>query len=312
MSILVTGSLAYDIIMTHDGSFAENIVGDKLDNLNVAFLINTKEKEFGGCGGNIAYNLGLLGEDVYLIGRAGRDFADYEEWLTENNINSDRIIIHDDLDTAIAYVTTDLDSNQITSFYPGAMQKNDRFKPDHSTAYNLAIISPENVAWMEQAIDWCTEKVPYIFDPGQQITALSKKDLMLGLNGAQVVIVNSYEYELLLSKTGLSEAELVRKVPVLIITDGERGSVIFTYGNKIKIGVAKPRKVLDPTGAGDAYRAGIITGMSCGFDWELTGEIGATVASFAVEEYGTQNHHFELEDLNARLKKYFGKELNLE
>jgi len=312
MTVLVTGSLAYDIIMTHDGKFTDHLIVDKLDQLNVAFLIDTKEKEFGGCGGNIAYNLSLLGEDVDLVGRAGRDFADYEEWLTENNINSDHIIIHDDLDTAIAYVTTDETGNQITSFYPGAMQKNDKFKPHASSEYHLAIIAPENVDWMRQAINYCTGNIPYLFDPGQQITALSEKDLLLGIKGAQVVVLNAYENELLQRKIGLSEAELVKMIPTFIVTNGAKGSVIFTYGNKITIGIAKPREVVDPTGCGDAYRAGIITGMTCGFDWELIGQIAATAASFAIEEYGTQNHYFELEEFNTRLKKQFGAELNLE
>ena len=312
MSILVTGSLAYDIIMTHDGAFTDHLITDKLDHLNVAFLINTKEKEFGGCGGNIAYNLSLLGEEVDLIGRAGRDFADYEEWLTENNINSDHITIHEDLDTAIAYVTTDSANNQITSFYPGAMQKRDKFKPHSSAKYNLAIIAPENVEWMRQALDYCIDQIQFIFDPGQQITALNKNDLLKGIEHAQVVIVNEYEFDLIQKKTSLSADELVQKSPTFIVTRGVRGSEIFTYGTSIKIGIAKPREVADPTGVGDAYRAGIITGMTCGFDWELTGQIAATIASFAIEEYGTQRHYFELEEFNTRLKKAFDKEVHLE
>lgn len=312
MTILVTGSLAYDIIMTHDGKFTDNLIADKLDHLNVAFLIDSKEKEFGGCGGNIAYNLSLLGEDVDLIGRAGRDFGDYEEWLTENNINTDHVTIYEDTDTAIAYVTTDAVGNQITSFYPGAMGKNQKFRPRRADGYNLAIIAPENVEWMRQAIDYCSGQIPYLFDPGQQIVALSKKDLLAGLKGAQVLVVNSYENDILQEKTGLTEEEIVQMVPTFIITGGRKGSTIYTYGNKLKIGIAKPRAEVDPTGCGDAYRAGIITGMTCGFDWELNGQIAATLASFAVEEYGTQNHYFELEEFNVRLKKNFGKELNLE
>lgn len=312
MSILVTGSLAYDIIMTHEGKFTDHLIQGKLDHLNVSFLIDTKEKEFGGCGGNIAYNLALLGEDVDLIGRAGRDFGDYEEWLTENGINTDHIHIHEDLDTAIAYITSDSVGNQVISFYPGAMKKNDKFRPHAAAKYNLAIISPENVDWMIQAVEYCEENTPFIFDPGQQVTALSKKELLRGIKRAQVVIVNSYEFDLLKQKTELSELELIQKIPTLIITRGAKGSDIFNLGKHTHIGIAKPKEVVDPTGVGDAYRAGIISGMICGFDWKLTGQMAATIASFAIEEYGTQNHYFELEEFNERLKKAFNKEVNLE
>ncbi|MBT6068469.1 carbohydrate kinase family protein [Candidatus Peregrinibacteria bacterium] len=313
MTVLLTGSLAYDIIMTHNGKFSDNLIGGKLDDLNVAFLIDSKEKEFGGCGGNIAFNLSLLGEEVDLIGRAGRDFADYEEWLTEININTDSVIIHDDLDTAIAYVTTDSDGNQITSFYPGVMQKPDKFRPSSRRQYELAVISPEDTDWMNTAIDYCiANKIPYVFDPGQQIPALSKKQLMHGIESAQVVIVNKYEFELIQAKTGLTAKGLIKQVPTFIVTLGSKGSHIYTYGNLFKIGIATPRKVVDPTGCGDAYRAGIVTGMRCGFGWELTGQMAATIASYAVEEFGTQNHYFELEEFNTRLKKNFNAELNLE
>ena len=157
MTVLVTGSLAYDTLMTHEGKFQDSIIPGELDHLNVAFLIQHKEVEFGGCGGNIAYNLALLGEDVDLIGRAGRDFRDYEEWLLENGINTDHITIHEDTDTAVAYITTDSKLNQLTSFYPGAMGKEtDGFFPNKSKDYSLAIIAPENTYWMEQAVGYCS------------------------------------------------------------------------------------------------------------------------------------------------------------
>lgn len=313
MTILVTGSLAYDIIMTHEGKFADNIIEDKLDNLNVSFLIHTKEKEFGGCGGNVAYNLSLIGEEVDMIGRAGRDFGDYEEWLTEIGINTDNIIIHEDTDTAIAYITTDSEGNQITSFYPGAMQKPDKFLPDPLKTYNIAIVSPEDADWMMQAVEYLNgRRIPFIFDPGQQVGALTKEELLKGIGAAQTVILNAYEFELLKEKTGLKKEELIRLAPTFIVTKSEKGSDIYNYGKHIHIGVATPRGVVDPTGVGDAYRAGIVTGMACAFDWELTGQIAATLASYAIEEYGTQNHYFELEEFNERLKRDFDKEVNFE
>lgn len=312
MTILVTGSLAYDIIMTHDGKFTDNLILDKLDNLNVSFFIHTKEKEFGGCGGNIVYNLSLFGGEVDMIGRAGKDFFDYEEWLTEIGINTDHVIIHDDIDTAVAYITTDSLGNQITSFYPGAMRRPDKFRPGVSKKYNLAIIAPEDADWMMQAVKYCEGRLPFIFDPGQQVASLTGEELREGILKAQVVVVNSYEFELLKEKTGLSKKELVQKIPTLIVTKSEKGSDIYNYGKHINIGIAIPREIKDPTGVGDAYRAGIITGMSCGFGWELTGQVAATAASFAIEEYGTQNHYFEPAEFNERLKKNFGQEINFE
>ena len=312
MAILVTGSLAYDTIMGYHGVFIDQF-RNITDHLSAAFLIDSKVREFGGCGGNIAYNLGLLGEDVDLVGRAGRDFSDYEEWLVENSINTDHINMHEGIDTAIAYITSDAVGNQITSFYPGVMDLKQTFKPPKSRRYNLAIIAPEDVRWMSQVITYCTHtNTPFLFDPGQQIDALSKKDLMIGIKGAQIVIVNGSEFEFLQRKTNLSPQELIDMVPTFIVTHGSKGSVIYSYGNILKIGIAKPCDVVDPTGAGDAYRAGIATGITCGFDMELTGQIAATIASFAVEEFGTQNHYFELEEFNARLQKNFGKELHFE
>lgn len=312
MTVLVTGSLAYDIIMTHDGKFADNFINDKLDDLNVSFIIDSKVKEFGGCGGNVAYNLSLLGETVDMIGRAGSDFSDYEEWLTEIGINTDHITIHDDVDTAIAYITTDSLGNQITSFYPGAMTKPDKFRFDASKAYNLAIVSPEDADWMMQAIETLNGRIPFIFDPGQQVAALTKSELLRGIACAEVCIVNSYEFELLQEKTGLKKAELIRRVPTFIVTRSEKGSEIYNRGELIRIGIATPKAIKDPTGVGDAYRAGIITGMTCMFDWELTGQIAATIASFAIEEYGTQNHYFEPAEFSMRLKRDFDKEVNFE
>lgn len=313
MSILVSGSIAFDVIMSYDGKFKDAILPDQMDRLSVSFFIGEKSQEFGGCGGNIAYNLSMLTDEVELFGRAGNDFFEYEEWLANNSINTDNIIVHEDLDTAVAYFTNDSDGNQIASFYAGAMMKNDNFVPSHPDKYSYAIIAPENLNWMKQGIDFCVKnQVRYIFDPGQQTASLPVDFIVSSMQSSYLTIFSAYEFDLLISRSKLTKGLIHKLCRRIIITEGSKGSTIFDNSKVINVGVAKPSAIVDPTGCGDAYRAGLLAGLSCEFDLELCAKIGAVMGSYAIEEVGTQNHFFELAEFNDRLFRDFGERVSFE
>jgi adenosine kinase len=315
LTIVVNGSIAYDYIMSFPGYFKEHILPDKIESLSVSFLVDSMRRERGGCAANIAYNLALLGERPRVMGTVGQDFAAYRAWLEERGIDTSTIVEIEDEFTASFFVSTDRDNNQIASFYTGAMgyAYTLSFKDQDYSDIEIAIISPSDPGAMMQHARECQELgIPYIYDPSQQIIRLSGEDLIDGMRGARILIVNDYEFEMIRHKTGLWEREILNLVETLIVTRGREGSSIMTADQTIHIPIVLPRRVADPTGVGDAYRAGIIKGYICGFSWETTGRIGSLAATYVLEEHGTQNHRYTLPEFVARYRQHFGQADELE
>jgi len=309
LAIVITGSIAYDYIMTFPGRFVEHILPEKLHVLSVSFLVDSMERRRGGCAPNIAYSLALLGHRPRIMATAGQDFAEYRAWLEAHGVDTSAIVEVPDEFTASFFVNTDLDNNQIASFYTGAMSRAAELSfhdLDHKDI-ELAIISPNDPKAMVRYARECRElSIPYIYDPSQQIVRLDGQALVEGAQGARLLIANEYEFEMLKKKTGLGQGQLLALAPTTIITKGEHGSVIFDQGRAIEIPAAPPRQIAEPTGAGDAYRAGIIAGLIRGYSWETTGRIASLVATYALEYVGTQGHRFTLPEFVARYRATFG------
>ncbi len=304
MNIIVSGSLAYDRIMDFPGRFSEHILPEKIHVLNVCFQVNGMKEKFGGTAGNIAYALTLLGEKPAISATIGRDYHRYLEWLVKNGIATDSIrIIQDDF-TASAYITTDRDDNQITGFNPGAMKYSSALDFDQlPPKETMVIVSPGNLEDMVKYPRACKERgIDYIFDPGQSLPMLDVKDLIRAIEGCRVLISNDYEMDLIMSKTGLNKKSLLSRARAIIVTLGAEGSKVATPDGEVRIPVVAARKVEDPTGAGDSYRGGLISGLVRGKDLEQCARMGSVCASFAVECYGTQEYRFSLEEFNERLK----------
>ncbi len=303
MNIVVSGSLAYDRIMSFPGHFSDHILPDKIHVLNVCFQVNGMKEKYGGTAGNIAYSLGLMGEKPLISATIGQDYARYFAWLAENGISTEAIKIIDDEFTAGAYITTDLADNQITGFNPGAMQYSagmnfDAVKADET----IVIVSPGNMDDMINYPSACKQRgIGYIFDPGQSLPVWDAKELLQSISGCKILIVNDYELELIVNKTGLSKGDLLGFAGAIITTLGEAGSLISTKAGEISIPPAKARVVTDPTGAGDSYRGGLISGLVRGMDIEQSARLGSVCASFAVEKYGTQEYRFTPGEFAARL-----------
>jgi adenosine kinase len=302
MQIFVSGSLAYDRIMDFPGRFADHLLPDKLHILNVCFMVGGLKEKFGGTAGNIAYNLALLGETPLILAAAGQDFERYEAWLKKNGLPLDGIRRVDDVLTAGAYITTDKADNQITAFNPGAMDRRSRYRFDGlDPQTTLAIISPGNLNDMrEYSQTYKDLKTPYIFDPGQSIPAFSGQDLAEMISGSEIFISNDYELEMIRQSTGLSNGDLLKKTKNIITTLGEAGSVIVNSTGQTRVPARKVSRVVDPTGAGDAYRAGLIKGLAMGRSLPEAASMGATCAAYAVEHLGTQEHSFTQEEFWTR------------
>jgi len=310
LSIVVTGSVAYDYIMSFPGEFKDHILPDQIDILSVSFLVDSLRRQRGGCATNIAYNLALLGERPTIMATVGQDFTDYRVWLEERGVDTSGILVVEDDFTASFFVSTDRRGSQIASFYTGAMSKAGRlsFRERDYESIRLVIISPNDPAAMRAYVRECCQLgVPYIYDPSQQIIRLDATDLVEGTRGAAMLIVNDYEFEMIKKKTGLTDDELARLAGLLVITKGERGSTIVTPQETIQIPAVPPRRLADPTGVGDAYRAGIIKGMLHGASWQTTGRMGALAATYALEEHGTQNHSYGRHDFVNRFREVFGE-----
>lgn len=312
--ILVTGSLAFDYIMNFDDRFKNHILPKKIHLLNVSFNVKRLKKQFGGTAGNIGYNLKLLGLNPIIVGTVGKDFQDYRKWLLKNKFDLSSIKkVRNDL-TASAYIITDRDDNQITSFYAGAISQTRssiksiirKKKPE------LGIISPTDPkVFLQYATDFSELKIPFIFDPGQIIPALSKETLEYCVKKAMMLIVNDYELSLIQNKTGLTLQDLKSQLQYLIITLGQKGSVIYHRGKKHQIPPAKPKNTSDPTGAGDAYRAGIIKGLIYGMDPGTMGKTASVAAIYTVEKYGTQTHRYSISEFRKRFKDNYGFEIEI-
>ena len=302
-TIILTGSLAYDHVMKFDGSFADLILPDQLDKLSVCFLINEKETHFGGCAGNIAYNLSLLEENPAIIGVVGNDFEKYTEWLTKNNLKTSEIITIPTKETACATIISDKNGNQITGFYPGASSENPEiYLENYKNEEAMVIISPDNKNRMMHFVNECQRlSLPYIFDPGQQLPVFEKNELITAINNAYGIILNEYEFHLLKKNSGLHENDILKEVQLLIITLGQEGSKIHTPEKTFDIPIYPPKSILDPTGCGDAYRAGILMGLKNHYSPAKSGRIASLSATYCIEHIGTQNHKFTKKEFEERL-----------
>ncbi|EIC28876.1 MULTISPECIES: carbohydrate kinase family protein [Methylomicrobium] len=310
MSALICGSMAYDTIMVFHDRFKNHILPDKVHILNVSFLVPVMRREFGGCAGNIAYNLGLLDEDPLIMATVGHDFEPYMQWLCQNGLSREFIRILDNHYTGQAYITTDEDDNQITAFHPGAMSESHlNSVPTNRDDITIGIVSPDGRDGMLlHAAQFKELDIPFIFDPGQGIPMFDGEELLTFLGQATWAVVNDYESELLQQRTGLSLPELAGRVEALIVTLGAQGSKIYTHGRCIEIPSAQPKQLLDPTGCGDAYRAGLLYGLMNEFDWEVTGRIASLMGTIKIEHNGTQNHSFDTEAFKQRYRESFDAE----
>ena len=309
MSIYVSGSLAFDRIMTFPGSFQDHILMDKLHMINVSFMVDGMDERRGGCAGNIAYSLGLLGEKPTIVAAAGRDFGPYAIVLENMGLPLEGIRRAEDIFTALCYITTDLNSNQITGFYPGAMSLlADYDFPAIDADKDIAIISPGNVEDMRRLPGFYREKgVPYIFDPGQQLPVLTGNDLLAAIEGSFACITNDYELNMICKATGKSEDELVGRTLWLVTTLGADGALIRgADGTETRIPSVPPRQILDPTGAGDAHRAGLLKGLLHGLTMPEAAKLGSVSASFCLEKMGTQEHEYTPEVFRQRYEATFG------
>ncbi|MFA6098590.1 MAG: carbohydrate kinase family protein [Patescibacteria group bacterium] len=311
MKILVSGSLAYDRIMNFNGRFKDHILPDKIHILNVSFLVDTFRQSFGGTAVNIAYSLSLLGEKATVLSSYGNDFHDYGKWLRSKGINYSYCKKVSDLATASAYVITDKDDNQIAGFFPGSMKFNSLTPPPQMLgSKSIGIVSPGNSTDMKKYPElYKKTKTPYIFDPGQQIPVLSQRDLINGIQGSKALITNDYELVCILNKLRLNMRDLLGMTEMVVNTKGEKGSVIVTRDQKHIIPPAKPKNTSDPTGAGDAYRAGFIKGLIMGYPLPKIGKLAAVVSVYTVEAYGTQTHSFTWGEVQKRYYQNFKEKL---
>jgi len=307
MSTLICGSIAYDSIMVFNGRFADHILPQQVHILNVAFLVPEMRREFGGCAGNIAYNIKLLGGDAWPMATVGQDSQPYLDRLDQLNISRRFVQKIDTRYTAQAFITTDIDNNQITAFHPGAMSDSHLNRIPGDGSIKLGIVAPDGRAGMLQHADECAAHgIPFIFDPGQGLPMFSVDAVRLLTDRATYLAVNDYEAKLLTDRTQLSLDELAKRVRALVVTHGASGSQIYVEGKTLQIPIAPVREPVDPTGCGDAYRAGLLVGISEQLDWETTGRLAATMGSIKIEHSGGQNHVADRGSIAERFNEAFG------
>jgi adenosine kinase len=315
MRIFVTGSIAYDYIMVFPGKFRDHILADKMHVLSVSFLVDTLTRRRGGTGANIAYNLALLGEKPVLVGTVGEDFEDYRKGLEGLGVDASGARVIAGEHTASCFINTDLEDNQITAFYPGAMSKASTVSPKDlgATPADLVVIAPNDPAAMARYAAECTvAKIPYLYDPSMQLPRMDKAELEEGCKGAKVLAGNDYEFGMMAEKLGVSESDLRGRVPITVMTLGEKGALITVEGNEYEIPSARPEKVVDPTGAGDAFRSGFVAGMARGLSWPAVGRMASLTAAYAIEHPGTQEHAYSLDAFLARYRSNFGPDEEVE
>ncbi len=311
MRIFVTGSIAFDYIMVFPGKFQEHIVPEKMHVLSVSFLVDSLTRRRGGTGANIAYNLALLGQNPVLVGTAGDDFGEYGASLQEQGVDTSGVKVVSNEHTASCFINTDLADNQITAFYPGAMKQASTVSLLNPalrlTKEDLVVIAPNDPGAMNRAVLECSENgIPYLYDPAMQIPRLEKRDLELGCKGAKILAGNDYEFGMMAEKMGIGEPELRKLVPVTVMTRGEAGALVTAGGQEFEIPAAKPARVLDPTGAGDAFRAGFLLGVSKGLSWPVAGRLASLSGVYAIEQHGTQQHAYSQAEFAARYRENFG------
>jgi adenosine kinase len=307
MKIVVTGSIAFDYLMSFPGKFTEHFLVEHMQRVSLSFLVDTMDKRRGGCAPNIAYTLALLGERPFLMGTAGQDFGDYRVWLEAASIDTSLVKQVPDKFTASFFCSTDTDNNQIASFYTGAMAHAAELSFRTVKDAGLVIVSPNDPAAMVQYAEECRAlRIPYIFDPGQQCARMSGDELRDGITGARVVICNDYEFELLRQKTSLDESGILRESEALIVTRGENGCSIYTVADRTDVKAVPPHRVVDPTGVGDAFRGGLMKGIASGADYQTSAQIGSVSAAYALEHLGGSSHAYTYEEFKRRYETYFG------
>ena len=308
MTALICGSLAYDTVMVFPGRFREHILPDSIHMLNVSFLVPSMKRNFGGCSGNIAYNLRLVGGEGAPMATVGTDFGVYAQWLTDCGVRTDHVLTIEGEFTAQAFITTDLDANQINAFHPGAMDHSHRNQVPLDAGVTLGVIAPDGREGMlAHSMQFAAAGIPVLFDPGQQLPRFDRAELLGFVERSRWIAVNDYEAQLLRDRTGEDVATLAKQVDALIITRGAQGSIIMTDGREIAIPPARADTVVDPTGCGDAYRAGLIYGLMQGLDWETTGRIASLLGALKIAHAGTQNHRFTAGEFAARFRAAFGR-----
>jgi len=307
MHTLICGSIAYDTIMVFRDRFRNHILPDQIHILNVSFLVPDMRREFGGCAGNIAYNLRMLGGSPLITATVGEDYQPYAHRLDRLKLSQAHVRQVKNTFTAQAFITTDLDDNQITAFHPGAMQQSHANKVSDAKDVAIGSVAPDGRDGMIQhAEQFAAAKIPFIFDPGQGLPMFGKEDLERFVSQATWVAVNEYEWQMLQQKTGWTLRDVVTQVDALIVTLGSQGSTIHTRDDAITIPCATPKAVVDPTGCGDAYRAGILHGLLHGLDWKTTGQIASLLGAIKIETRGPQNHTFTRTEFAQRLELSFG------
>ncbi len=310
MSILVCGSIAYDTIMVFRDQFKNHILPEQIHILNVAFLVPDLRREFGGCAGNIAYSLKLLGEDPLIMATVGHDFDLYERRLDQLGLSRRHVKRLADQFTAQAFITTDIDDNQITAFHPGAMSNSHENRIAETSGVRLAIVSPDGRQGMiEHARDLARAGIPYILDPGQGLPMFSGPDLLGMLEGARALTVNDYEARMVEQKTGLAVADLARRVEAVVVTRGAEGCEIHAGGERIAVPAVRPEGLVDPTGCGDAFRAGLLHGLAQGWDWLRSGRLASLMGSIKIAHRGGQNHKPSRDEIERRYLAAFGERL---
>jgi adenosine kinase len=307
MRILICGSIAYDTIMVFRDRFKNHILPDQLHILNVAFLVPDLRREFGGCAGNIGYNLGLLGGKPLIMATVGDDYLPYDERLKQLKLSQEHVRRISGTFTAQAFITTDLDDNQITAFHPGAMNHSHENHVGDASGVKLGIVAPDGRDGMLQhAREFHAAGIPFVFDPGPGLPMFGGAELTEFVKLASYVAVNDYEGQMLQERTGSKLEELAKLVKAVVVTMGARGSVVYAGGQQIEIPCVKPQGVVDPTGCGDAYRAGLLYGVAAGLDWPLTGRLASLLGALKIAKRGGQNHHFTRDEIAQRFKQEFG------
>jgi adenosine kinase len=307
MKIIVTGSIAYDYLMSFPGKFTEHFLPEHMHRVSLSFLVDSMDKRRGGCAPNIAYTLALLGERPFLMATAGEDFSDYRQWLDAAGVDTSLVKQVGGKFTASFFCSTDTENNQIASFYTGAMADAGQLSFRSAPDAKLAIVSPNDPGAMVSYAEECrTLKIPYIFDPGQQCARMSGDELRDGVVGAHMVICNDYEFELLRQKTGMSEQDVLAQADSLIITKGEKGSSVLTKQTQVDVPAVEPHKVVDPTGVGDAFRGGLMKGMALGLPYDVAARLGSVAATYALEHLGGQSHAYTWDEFKKRYEQHFG------
>ncbi len=307
MNMIVTGSIAYDYLMTFPGSFSEHLLPDQLAHVSLSFLVDSMDKRRGGCAPNIAYNLALLGEHPKIMATAGVDFDEYRHWLDSIGVDTSLIRQIPDQFTSSFFCNTDQHNNQIATFYAGAMTRARELSFYDVPKPDLVIISPNDPdAMVRYAVECRKLGIRYIFDPGQQCARSSGGELRQGIAGANILICNDYEFELIRAKTGMNEADVLDQSEALVITRGAQGSTIMTRNSRVDVQAVPEERIVDPTGVGDAYRGGFMKGLAVGADWGTCGRLGSVAATYALEHVGGQSHRYTWQDFQTRYECNFG------